>query len=154
MNNAIYKLSSHFFNDKLNLETLNKMGIENLYNFYQQGSKILNYNIDINKDEFQNIFELINKVLILRVSFDDCYKIEKHYLKLLMADARDGNIVDVRWFIEHAWYLCVGISSEIDTNKYKDCILFIQSQLIKQFCIKEKTSERISRKIYTRFLTK
>ncbi len=71
MNNAIYKLSSLFFKDKLNLETLNKMGIENLYNFYQQGSKILNYNIDINKDEFQNIFELINKVLILRVSFDD-----------------------------------------------------------------------------------
>ena len=69
-----------------------------------------------------------------------------------MADALDGNIVNVEWFIEHIWYLCIGISNEIDKNKYKDCIPFIQSQLIKQFCIEEKIKEKISRKIYTRVL--
>lgn len=27
-----------------------------------------------------------------------------------MADARDGNKVDIEWFINHVWYLCAGVS--------------------------------------------
>ena len=154
MNNVIYKLSSRFLTDKEKLEILNNNVIEYLYNFYQQKSQILKIDININRKEFQNIFECINNVLILKVSEDDCYEIEKHYLILLMADALDGNIVDVKWFIEHIWYLCVGITNDIDKNKYKDCIPFIQLQLIKQFSIEEKLKEKIVRKIYTRILIK
>ncbi len=153
MNNIIYKLSSSFLTNKENLASLNNE-IPNLYNFYFEASQKLNYAINIKKDEFQTIFECLNNILSLRITEDEYYKISKHYLKLLLADAKDGNIVNAKWFIEHIWYLCIGTSDEIDTTKYKDCIPFIQSQLFKQFNIAEKLNEKIKRKIYTRVLIK
>ena len=67
-----------------------------------------------------------------------------------MADAKDGENVDIVWLINHIWYLSVGISRIIDHLKYKDCIQFIQKTLIKKFNIDENIKEKVSRKIYTR----
>ncbi len=67
-----------------------------------------------------------------------------------MADARDGSMVDTKWFIWHMWYLSVGIST--DGKNYDDCIPFIQKNLIKHFNICETPGEKIKRKIYTKFM--
>ena len=151
MNNLIYKLSTYIKSTKENLERLNQNGIEELYNLYQYGSQILKYDINITKEDFYSLFEYVNSVLILRVSEEDCYKIDEYFLKLLMCDAKDGITVDTLWFIQHIWYLYV---ISYDTEDYKDCIPFIQSQLIKKFSIKENLGQKISRNIYTRILLK
>ena len=150
MNNLEYKI----LNKKLNLESSNQEEIDTLYNFYKRGSQILNYDINIKKNEFQSIFEWIYNVLLLRISKEECYIVSEHYLKLLMHDQIDGDWVDARWFIEHLWYLYVGIANEVDGSKYKDCIPFLQTQLMKQFGIEESFSEKISRKLSVRMLIK
>lgn len=69
-----------------------------------------------------------------------------------LADARDGFNVDINWSIKYIWYLCAGIKEEIKP-KYKDCISFIQQQLIKEFSIKETINEKVKRKIFTGYMT-
>lgn len=100
------------------------------------------------------MFNTIYEILRLRIDNKDFEIVSKHYLKLLMADAKDGNNVDLIWFINHLWYLYVGIENEINAKTYNDCIPFIQQSLIRQFNIEENIKEKVSRKIYTRFLTK
>jgi len=127
---------------------------ESLFQFYEYGSHMLNYNIEITKDDFQEVFNTIYGILRLRIDDKDFEKVSEHYLKLLMSDARDGNNVDINWFINHVWYLCVGISNKIETKKYRDCIPFIQQSLIKKFSIEENIKEKVSRKVYTSFMAK
>jgi len=86
---------------------------------------MLNYNIEVTKENFQEVFNTIYGILRLRIDDKDFEVVSDHYLKLLMADARDGNHVDIHRFINHVWYLSVGIPNEIDTKKYRDCIPFI-----------------------------
>ena len=61
-----------------------------------------------------------------------------------MADAKDGENVDIVWLINHIWYLSVGISRIIDPLMYKDCIQFIQKTLIKKFNIDENIKEKVN----------
>lgn len=146
---------TYFFLNKLyDCKTLNQKYIEYLYNYYEQESQLLHYSMDISKEDFEDIFKVIYDTLRLRIDEESFSKVCEHYLKLLISDAVDGNIVDTNWFIQHVWYLCVGISNTVDIKEYNDCILFIQENLIKKFNIKESTKEKLSRKIYTKFLIK
>ena len=148
------RVSYYFLNKMYDVQVLDQDFQEHLYQFYEYGSHMLNYNIEIDKEDFREVFNTIYGILRLRIDDKDFEKVSEHYLKLLMADARDGNNVDINWFINHVWYLCVGISNEIETKKYRDCIPFIQHSLIKKFNIEENIKEKASRKIYTSFMAK
>lgn len=148
------KLSYYFLNKMQDVQVLDQDYQDHLYQFYEYGSHMLNYNIQITKEDFQEVFNTIYGILRLRIDHKDFEKVSKHYLTLLMADARDGNTVDINWFIKHVWYLCVGISNGINTKKYRDCIPFVQQSLIKKFNIEENIKEKVSRKIYTKFMVK
>lgn len=128
--------------------------LQNLYQFYVNGSKKLNYEIHISKEEFNKIFIIIYDVLRFKINDNEFESVANHYLKLLMADAVDRNMVDYNWFINHIWYFCIGKLNNDSCEKYKDCIMFIQERLIKEFNIDENIKEKIGRKIYTKFMIK
>ncbi len=148
MNSIIY----YILNRKNNARELEQEYLDDLYQYYQYGSVKLNYAVKIEQEDFQDVIRIIFSVLSLKLSDEDFRVVIDHYIKLLMADARDGNNVDITWFINHAWYLCVGISSEVETKKYRVYITFIQQKLIQRFNIKEDIKEKVSRKIYTSFM--
>ena len=148
MNTIIYKLLSKT-NDERNL---NDSLLENLYQYYDEKSIELNYEKNISKDDFDKIFNTVYDVLKLKINDDEAYEAMINYLSLLIADARDGFNVDINWSIKYIWYLCAGIKEEIKP-KYKDCISFIQQQLIKEFSIKETINEKVKRKIFTSYMT-
>ena len=148
------RVSYYFLNKMHDVQILDQDYQEHLYQFYEYGSHMLNYNIEITKEDFQKVFNTIYGILRLRIDDKDFEKVSEHYLKLLTADARDGNNVDINWFINHVWYLCIGISDEIETEKYRDCIPFLQQGLIKKFNIEENLKEKARRKIYTRLMAK
>lgn len=150
MNKLIYTLLNKI-NEPRNIED---KYLNYLYNFYVKESKIRNCEVNINEKDFRQIFKTIYDVLILKFEEKEFNQIVQFYLNLLIADAYfDGVKVDNKWFINHLWYLTIGIKDEKLINKYKDCIPFIQKQLIKEFNIKEKPKEKIKRKVYTRFLS-
>lgn len=150
----VNKVSYYFLNQMYDVQALSQDYQEHLSQVYEYGSHMLNYNIEITKGDFQEVFNTIYSILRFRIDDKDFEKVSEHYLKLLMADARDGNNVNVNWFINHVWYLCVGISNEIDIKTYRDCISFIQQILIKKFDIQENIKEKVRRKIYAKFMTK
>ena len=106
------RVSYYFLNKMHDVQILDQDYQEHLYQFYEYGSHMLNYNIEITKEDFQKVF------------------------------------------INHVWYLCIGISDEIETEKYRDCIPFLQQGLIKKFNIEENLKEKARRKIYTRLMAK
>ncbi len=128
--------------------------LDDLYDYYIYGSRMLSYNININKEDFQRIFCTIYDVIGLRIGKEDFEKLGFHYLQLIMADHVDGRNIDIKWFIDHVWYLCVGLSEENFSKKYKDCILLTQQVLMEQFKMEGGIKEKVSRKIYTRFMIK
>lgn len=46
------------------------------------------------------------------------------------------------------------MSNDVLLETYKDCIMFIQEKLIKEFNVEESTKDKIGRKIYTKFMIK
>ena len=54
--------------------------------------------------------------------------------------------------IDHTWYLVIGLQNIINTDKYNDCIPFIQQMLVKEFNIEENLKNKISRKAFTKFI--
>ena len=149
MNQVIYYL----LNKIHGTQTLDSKFQETLYKCYEYGSQVYNYNIEITKEDFQGVFSSIYDVLRFRIDDEDFRKLSEHYLELLIADARDGDFVDTKWLIDHVWYLYMGMQDEINTEKYRDCILFIQDKLTKKFNIEENLKEKIDRKLYTMFMS-
>lgn len=148
-------LVNYYFLNKINSQrTVSQDYLNDLYQYYEVGSQKLNYDINIDKEEFQGVVITIFDVLRLKLSEEDSEKVFDNYLKLLMADAIDGYNVDLKWFIDHVWYLSVGAQTGISNKKYRDCIPFIQQKLINKFDIIESTKERISRKVYTKYMTR
>ena len=147
MNIVVYKLLSKT-NEERNLDDLS---LENLYQYYDEKSIELNYEKNISKDDFDKIFNTVYDVLKLKINDDEAYEAMINYLSLLIADARDGFNVDINWCIKYIWYLSAGLK-EIKP-KYKDCISFIQQQLLKEFSIKETANEKVKRKIFTSYMT-
>ena len=137
-----------------NLSTLNQDYVERLYQYYVNGGQVLNYNININKESFIEIFNTIFDVLKLKIDNATYKIISEHYLNNLMVYANDGENVDVIYAINYLWYLGIGVSQDIDIKEYRDLIPIIQQQLIHKFKIKESIKEKVRRKIYTKsFIT-
>ncbi len=88
------RVSYYFLNKMCDVQGLNQDYQEQLYQFYEYGSYMLNYNIGITKKNFQELFNIIYDILRLRIDDKDFEKASAHYLKLLMADVRGGNNVD------------------------------------------------------------
>ena len=139
-----YLLQKHHGNEQINEEYL-----EELYQYFKQGSEKLEYKIQISKEDFKKMFSIIYDVLILKLNHNQIAKLNDHYLKLIMYDALVEENVDVYWFIKHIWYLNIYELEEKFTFDYKDCISFIQEEMIKEFGIKENIKEKIDRKVYT-----
>lgn len=146
MNKIIYKLLS-----KTKKEPLNEDLLKNMYQEYDNGSKIFEFDKNISKDDFIHIFSTINDVLRLKLNEKETKNAMYNYLYLLMADATDGQFVDTNWCIKYIWYLSVETNNT--SQKYKDCISFIQQRLIKEFNIKENIKEKVKRKIYTSYMS-
>lgn len=144
MNKVIYNLLNKVNKERI----LENNYLNNLLEFYTDS--IDKESIHIKEEEFKKIFSIIYDVLGLKISFDEFDTLCKNYLTYLIADSYDGYIVDLNWFINNIWYLTI---SNVNTNNYKDCILFIQNKLIKEFEIKEKPKTKVKRKIRTKALT-
>ena len=147
MNIVVYKLLSKT-NEERNLDD---SLLENLYQYYDEKSIELNYEKNISKDDFNRIFNIVYDVLRLKINDEEAIEAMVNYLKLLIADARDGFNVDINWCIKYIWYLGAGLKER--KQKYKDCISFIQQQLLKEFSIKETVSEKVKRKVFTSCMT-
>lgn len=147
MNIVVYKLLSITKEERKLDDSL----LENLYQYYDEKSIELNYEKNISKDDFNRIFNIVYDVLKLRINDEEAIEAMVNYLKLLIADARDGFNVDINWCIKYIWYLGAGLKER--KQKYKDCISFIQQQLLKEFSIKETVSEKVKRKIFTSYMT-
>ena len=147
MNIVVYKLLSITNEERKLDDSL----LENLYQYYDEKSIELNYEKNISKDDFNRIFNIVYDVLKLRINDEETIEAMVNYLKLLIADARDGFNVDINWCIKYIWYLGAGLKER--KQKYKDCISFIQQQLLKEFSIKETANEKVKRKIFTSYMT-
>ena len=147
MNIVVYKLLSITNEERKLDDSL----LENLYQYYDEKSIELNYEKNISKDDFNRIFNIVYDVLRLKINDEEAIEAMVNYLKLLIADARDGFNVDINWCIKYIWYLGAGLKER--KQKYKDCISFIQQQLLKEFSIKETVSEKVKRKVFTSCMT-
>lgn len=147
MNNLIYvlleKINKNKEFDKIDLY------IESLYDFYINPNSNKEYKIDMTKGQFKTLINSIYDVLKYKIDKQEFRLVSTHYIKLLVVDAIVGNNVDINWAINHIHYLTVGRGNEMNTEKYKDCIMFIQDKLIKDFSIQENLKEKVNRKIYT-----
>ena len=114
------------------------------------------YNISFNVDKavFDEIFITIYDILRFKFSDEEFFDVSKHYLCLLLADARDGFDVDLNWIIKYVFYFFFGFNDEKFTNKYKDDILIIQKKLLDKFMIKEKINDQVKRKIFTGYMVR
>lgn len=133
-------------------EELDNIHIEDLYDFYIKPQPYKEYKINISKEDFEKLISSIYDVLRFYINSQEFREVTTHYVKLLVADAMDGNKVDINWAINHIYYLTVGLSNKLKTDKYKDSIIFIQDKLMKEFSIQETLKEKINRKIYTTFI--
>ena len=147
MNIVVYKLLSKTKEERKLDDSL----LENLYQYYDEKSIELNYEKNISKDDFNRIFNIVYDVLRLKINDEEAIDAMANYLSLLIADARDGFNVDINWCIKYIWYLGAGLKER--KQKYKDCISFIQQQLLKEFSIKETVSEKVKRKVFTSCMT-
>ena len=125
-----------------------------LYEYYLKSSKKFDFEVQIDQENFNTIFSTIYDILRFRISDEEFQIVIEHYLKLLVADARDGSIVDNKWCVDHLWYLCVGIKDRVNHENYNECIIFIQNKLIEKLNVQENLKEKVSRKIYTRYFSK
>lgn len=149
MNSLIYNLL-----DKINKpRVLGEVYLKDLYEYYEYASNNFGFDINITKEDFDKLFSVIYDVLMLRVDEEILEQLIKHYLNLIIADARDGSNVDLYWFINYVWYFCVGVQNITDTKQYKDCIMFLQQKLIKDFGIEESRKVKIKRKIVTKYMS-
>lgn len=149
MNTVIYTLMNKINESRI----IDQEYLENLYKYYEYGINVSNCQLEISKYEFERIITVIYDVLRLKISEEEFNIVINNYMNLLIADSRDNYNVDCNWFIDHSWYLVVGVS-ECDHEKYNDCILFIQKKLIKEFNINEKVMDKIKRKIFISYITK
>ena len=149
MNSLTYNLL-----DKINKpRILDDTYLKDLYEYYEYASSDLGFDVNITKEDFGKTFSIIYDVLMLKVDEETLEQLIAHYLKLIIADAVDGNNVDLSWFINYIWYFCAGVQDITDTKQYRDCILFLQQKLIKEFKIKENTKKKIKRKMVTRYMS-
>lgn len=149
MNTIIYNLLNKIESPK----NVDEAYLNNLYELYKFGSLKCGYEVFISEEEFKRFFKVIYNVLRFRISDSEFEIVTDYYLRLLMADAVDGYEVNIKWFIDHVWYLHVVKSDCVDPTKYNDCPIFIQRCLVKEFELSEGIKEKVYRRIYTGYMS-
>ena len=100
MNNVIYTLLDNF-NEYKKLD--NKI-LEKIYDFYMDRCSFYNISFNVDKAIFDEIFITIYDILRFKLSDEEFFDVSKHYLCLLLADARDGYDVDLNWIIKYVYF--------------------------------------------------
>ena len=136
------------------MNTLIKEQLTTIIDWFYNCNRILKCDIYLDREDLKIITNEIYQNLKLRINDSEYILIIEHYLKLLMADIIDDNLVNTSWAINHLWYLTVGLQEKIDVKKYNDCIPSIQNNLLKTFDIPESLKNKLSRKIIINYLTK
>ena len=149
MNNLQYNILLKLSDKTHGKRALSNENLEQLTSTLEQKCKYLNCHLALEKSDTAILFETIYDVLKVKLSDIEIDEILNGYTNLLLADARDGYLVDKSWIIDHLWYLCMGNIKEKD--KYKDCITYIQNRLLTAFSIKENTTSKIKRNVITNF---
>ena len=147
MNQLQYRLLSKVVGER----KLDGHYLENLWQDYCFYSEQYSFPIFFCKSDFVKFFSTTYDVLGLRISEEESKFVLNHYLGLLEQDAIDGSLVDVSWAIDHIWYCIVGVSKDINRDKYRDCLPLIQEKLIHCFGIEENFSAKLKRKTMTKF---
>ena len=129
------------------MNILTKEQLITIINWFYNCNRVLNYRIYLSKEDLEIILNEIYQNLKLRINDNEYILIIDHYLKLLMADIIDDNLVTPSWAINHLWYLTVGIQDKIDVKKYNDCIQNIQNKLLKTLDIPETIKKKLCRKV-------
>ena len=109
-------------------------------------------NILISQIEFIEIIRTIYEVLKFKINDEFCDNIIKIYLRLIIVDAKEGNTIDINWFIFHLYYLSNNFITTINKEDYIKYIPFIQDTLIRKFDVKENSFKKLTRSLYTRFM--
>ncbi len=158
MNRIGYKLLNRL-NDKVKyIEPVNEDDLELLYQQYmtnknyienQEGWKI---EMELSKQDFLKMFQIIYDILKFYISKQEFTYIINDYLYMLMMDHIHGEKVDLYWCIYHIYYLSIAGRFLTKYEQYKDCLPFLQQQLMKQFDIKEKITDKMKRKIFIKTL--
>ena len=108
----------------------------------------------LNDLQFIILFNSIYSVLGHKINAADYVDICDNFIKLLIADQLDGEHIDIKWIINHIYYLCLGNVDQKIVSKYRDDIIFVQEKLIDEYDIRENFGEKVGRKIYTKYMSK
>ena len=133
-------------------QVLSKEKQSALYDYFVSCSATLDVYVSISEDDFKKVFKIIYEVLSLYIDDHEFAEVSENYIKLLLADACDHEVVDLKHFIDHIFYLCVGMQDKELVQVYKECVPFIQQRLIRIFNIEESLKDVAARKLYTRVM--
>ena len=125
--------------------------LETLWHDYCFYSQEYSFPIYFSKSDFMKLFSTTYDVLGLRLNEEESKTVLNQYLVNLECDACTGSLVNTSWAIDHIWYCIVGVSKDINRDKYRDCLPLIQEKLIHCFGIEENFSTKLKRKTMTKF---
>lgn len=160
MNNLQYRIMSYLHKksgkEEINLDELN----DSVFNYFEECKmKYSNLELDISKEEFFVVLTGIYNVLKMKISNEQFIDVLFYYLKLVIADGvLANNKITAKWFVNKVYYLALyrfdsGKKGADITCKFKDDILYIQDILYKEFSFDESLKGKVSRKVYTNFMS-
>lgn len=104
--------------------------LDSLFLYYSDGSDFFGYTISISKCEFERIFLVIYDVLSDHIGVDLAKVILQMFVSLLVSDARDVEIVDSNWIINHIWYLNTFVLDENSLSQYNSAVAVVRQRLV------------------------
>lgn len=104
--------------------------LDSLFLCYSDGSDFFGYTISISKCDFERIFLVIYDVLSDYIGVDLAKVILQKFVSLLVSDARDGEIVDSNWIINHIWYLNTFVLDENSLSQYNSAVAVVRQRLV------------------------
>jgi len=158
MNKLQYKVISSMYN-KAEKEELDLEGLNNeLFEYLDGKFKFCCKEISFSKEEF---YLLISNVYnIFKLKLDNGLFLERMdtYVKLILADVLDGRLVDIKWCVDKLFYFALASGDSIDVkvavSKIKNDIIYIQDILYKEFSLNETVMDKVSRKVYTKYMSR
>ena len=106
---------------------------DTLYDYYVTGGIIFRYEVNISKEEYDKLFEIIYNILKTKLSEEEIKKAFLQYIQVIMEDARSGKQVDINYFINNTNNLSLDILDNHFLKKVKPLIKTIKNELIKEF---------------------
>ena len=104
-----------------------------LYDYYVYGGKVFNYDVNINKEDFSEIFSVINNSISTILSVDEVKKAFLQYVQLIMADARDGKFVDACYFVSCIDYMGLDLMDNVFLKKVRKVLKTVKKSLNGKF---------------------